>query len=79
MEIGFVGLGNMGAGIAAKLVKPGRRVKVWNRSPGPVSRLVAQGAEAAASPAEALQADITFSMLASDEAIESAIVASGAL
>jgi 3-hydroxyisobutyrate dehydrogenase-like beta-hydroxyacid dehydrogenase len=38
-----------------------------------------EGAEAAASPADALDADVAFSMLANDEAIEAAIVASGAL
>jgi 3-hydroxyisobutyrate dehydrogenase-like beta-hydroxyacid dehydrogenase len=79
MDIGFIGLGHMGGGIAAKLLKPGRPLKVWNRSPGPVARLVAQGAEAAASPAEALDADVTFSMLANDEVIEALIVESGAL
>jgi len=79
MDIGFLGLGNMGAGIAAKLLKPGRRLKVWNRSPEPVARLVADGAEAAASPADALDVDIAFSMLASDDVIEAVIVGSGAL
>lgn len=79
MDIGFIGLGNMGGGIAAKLLKPGRRLKVWNRSGEPVARLVAEGAEAAASPAEALDVDIAFSMLASDEVIEAVIVGSGAL
>jgi 3-hydroxyisobutyrate dehydrogenase-like beta-hydroxyacid dehydrogenase len=79
MDIGFIGLGNMGGGIAAKLLQPGRRVRVWNRSPEPVARLVAQGAVAAASPAEALDADVTFSMLANDEVFEVVIVESGAL
>ncbi len=79
MDIGFIGLGNMGGGIAAKLLEPGRRLRVWNRSPEPVARLVAAGAEAASSPADALDADIAFSMLANDEAIQSVIVQSGAL
>jgi 3-hydroxyisobutyrate dehydrogenase-like beta-hydroxyacid dehydrogenase len=79
MDIGFIGLGNMGAGIAAQLLQPGRRLRVWNRSPEPVARLVAQGAEAAASAAEALDADVAFSMLANDEAIEAVIVESSAL
>jgi 3-hydroxyisobutyrate dehydrogenase-like beta-hydroxyacid dehydrogenase len=79
MDIGFIGLGHMGGAIAARLLKPGRRLKVWNRSPEPVARLVAKGAQAAASPAEALDADVAFSMLANDEAIEDVIVKSGAL
>jgi 3-hydroxyisobutyrate dehydrogenase-like beta-hydroxyacid dehydrogenase len=79
MDIGFIGLGHMGGGIAARLLKPGRRLKVWNRSPEPVARLAAEGAEAAASAADALDVDIAFSMLASDDVIEAVIVGSGAL
>jgi 3-hydroxyisobutyrate dehydrogenase-like beta-hydroxyacid dehydrogenase len=79
MDIGFIGLGHMGGGIAAKLLQPGRRLKVWNRSPEPVARLVAVGAEAASSPADALDVEVAFSMLASDDVIEAVIVESGAL
>ena len=79
MDIGFIGLGHMGSGIAARLLKPGRRLTVWNRSPEPVARLVAQGAQAAATPAQALDAEIAFSMLANDEAIEATLLESGAL
>ncbi len=79
MDIGFIGLGHMGGGIAARLLKPGRPLKVWNRSPEPVARLVAEGAAAAASPADALDVDVVFSMLASDEVIEAVVVGSGAL
>ena len=79
MDISFIGLGNMGGGIAAKLLKPGRRLKVWNRSREPVARLEAAGAMAVASPAEALDTDIAFSMLANDDVIEAVIVESGAL
>ncbi len=34
MQIGFIGLGRMGAAMAAKLVKAGHDVVVFNRSPG---------------------------------------------
>jgi 3-hydroxyisobutyrate dehydrogenase-like beta-hydroxyacid dehydrogenase len=79
MEIGFVGAGGMGAGIAANLVKSGHTLKVWNRSPEPVHRLVALGAAQAASAKKAFDADVVFSMLADDDVIETVIVASGAL
>jgi 3-hydroxyisobutyrate dehydrogenase-like beta-hydroxyacid dehydrogenase len=79
MDIGFIGLGNMGAGIASNFLKRGHRLKVWNRSPQPVARLEAEGAEKAASAAAAFDADVTFSMLANDEAIEAVILGSGAL
>lgn len=79
MDIGFVGLGNMGGGIAANLVKAGHSVRVWNRSPQPIQRLAAEGAQKADSAAAAFDADLTFSMLANDEAVEQVILASGSL
>ena len=30
MKIGFIGLGNMGSGIAADLARAGHEVTVWN-------------------------------------------------
>lgn len=77
--IGFVGLGNMGSGIASKLMTAGHEVVAWNRSPGRVDDLVAKGARRAASAGAAFDADVVFSMLADDAAIEAVIVASGAL
>ena len=79
MTIGFIGLGHMGSGIAGNLIKAGQELVVWNRSPAPAERLAAAGARRAATPVEALQADIAFSMLADDAAIESVLIASGAL
>ncbi len=79
MDIGFVGLGHMGAGIALNLLKAGHRVRVWNRSPEPVERLKAEGADAADNVAAVFDADVAFSMLASDEVIEQVILAPGAL
>lgn len=70
LTVGFVGLGAMGRGIAGNLVRAGHRVRVWNRSPAPVSELVAQGAEAAPDLAGAFDADVLFSVLADDRAVE---------
>jgi 3-hydroxyisobutyrate dehydrogenase-like beta-hydroxyacid dehydrogenase len=66
MDIGFVGLGRMGQGVAENLLKAGHRVTVWNRSPGPVAALTAKGALAAKTPQEAMQGTLLFSLLASD-------------
>jgi 3-hydroxyisobutyrate dehydrogenase-like beta-hydroxyacid dehydrogenase len=79
MDIGFIGLGNMGSAIAANLLKSGEDVSVWNRSAGPAERLVAQGARQAASPQAAFQAEVVFSMLANDQAVSEVILQSGAL
>ncbi len=79
MKIGFIGLGAMGSGIAASLLRAGHALTVWNRSPERVAELVAQGARAAATPADALQGDVAFSMLANDAAIREIGLDSAAL
>jgi hypothetical protein len=79
MDIGFIGLGHMGAGVAANLLKAGHALRVWNRSPGPVEALARAGASPVESPAETLAGEVAFSMLAQDEAVEEVLLASGAL
>jgi 3-hydroxyisobutyrate dehydrogenase-like beta-hydroxyacid dehydrogenase len=79
MEIGFIGLGKMGQAIAGRLLEAGHRLLVWNRSPEPVQKLVAKGAEAAARPADAARGDFLLSMLANDEAIRAVIIDQGVL
>ena len=70
MDIGFIGLGKMGRGMAANLMKAGHRVTVYNRSPGKAEALVQQGATAAGSVAEASNAEVVFTMLSDDRAVE---------
>jgi 3-hydroxyisobutyrate dehydrogenase-like beta-hydroxyacid dehydrogenase len=71
MKIGFLGLGNMGAAIAANLVRAGNDAAVWNRSPAKAQALVAEGAVRAASPkAAASGRAIVFTMLADDAALD---------
>ncbi|MER7702324.1 NAD(P)-dependent oxidoreductase [Kitasatospora sp. NPDC097605] len=70
MTVGFVGLGAMGQGMAANLVKAGHTVRVWNRSPEAVATMVARGARAADGLADAFAADVVVSMLANDDAVE---------
>jgi 3-hydroxyisobutyrate dehydrogenase-like beta-hydroxyacid dehydrogenase len=80
MTIGFIGLGNMGSAIAGRLKAGGQDLVVWNRSPEAAERMAAEpGVRRAASPADALQGEIAFSMLADDAAVEATLVASGAL
>jgi len=75
MDIGFVGLGNMGRGMAENLLKTGHRVTVYNRSPGPAASLAEQGATPARSVAEASGGDVVFTMLANDAAVEAVTLA----
>ncbi|MFZ0559584.1 MAG: NAD(P)-dependent oxidoreductase [Methylovirgula sp.] len=79
MDVGVVGLGSMGSGMALKLVKAGHTVRVWNRSPGPVERLAKEGAIAVKEPQDALQGEAALTMLADDDAIAAVLIDSGAL
>ena len=74
MKIGFIGLGNMGAAIAANLVRAGHEVAVWNRSPEKARDLVALGAVGGAVPkSAAAERDVVLTMLADDAALESVL------
>jgi 2-hydroxy-3-oxopropionate reductase len=73
-QIGFVGLGIMGGPMAENLLDAGYDVVGHNRSPEPVEALVAQGGEAADSPAEvARRAEVTITCVPDTEAVESVV------
>jgi 3-hydroxyisobutyrate dehydrogenase-like beta-hydroxyacid dehydrogenase len=69
MHVGFIGLGQMGAGMAGNLVKAGHRVTVYNRSPQKVAAAARRGAEPARTVANACTGDVVFTMLANDDAV----------
>ena len=74
MNIGFIGLGAMGAPIAGNLVKAGHAVTVWNRTASKADGLVAAGATLASTPKEAgVGRDVVFSMVADDPALHAAL------
>src|SRR5436853_289317 len=52
-KIAFLGLGQMGAPMATRLLQAGHEVTVWNRTPDRAKPLAAAGATVARSPAEA--------------------------
>ena len=74
MDIGFIGLGNMGRAIATRLLGAGHRLRVWNRSAQPLEPLVAAGAEAAGSAREACAAEVVFSILSDDSAVREVVL-----
>jgi 3-hydroxyisobutyrate dehydrogenase-like beta-hydroxyacid dehydrogenase len=74
MRVGFIGLGHMGSGMAANLVRAGHDVTVYNRSPAKTEALIGLGAKAAANVAEACRGDAVITMLANDEAVESVVL-----
>jgi 3-hydroxyisobutyrate dehydrogenase-like beta-hydroxyacid dehydrogenase len=70
MKVGFIGLGNMGFGMAANLLKAGHEVSAYNRSQDKVAALASEGARPAQTVAQACESDVVISMLANDEAVE---------
>ena len=70
MRIGFIGIGHMGRGMALSLIRAGHEVTAYNRTRAAADALAGDGARVAASVAEACQADVVFTMLANDQAVE---------
>ena len=69
--IAFIGLGIMGGPMSEHLVKAGHTVIGFNRSPGPVERLVAAGGKGATSVAEAVrEADVIITMVPDSPDVE---------
>lgn len=73
MNVGFIGLGRMGAGMAANLLKAGHHVTVYNRTPEKAAALVAQGAKAAVRVSDASRGEAVITMLANDDAVENVV------
>lgn len=69
--IGFLGAGRMASAMIVRSLEQGYRVQVWNRSPGKTEPLVALGAIACATPADAVSnVDIVISFMADDTGSE---------
>jgi len=68
-SVALLGLGTMGAGMAANLLKAGFPLAVYNRSRAKAEVFAAQGARVAETPADAVRgASVILSMLADDAA-----------
>jgi 3-hydroxyisobutyrate dehydrogenase-like beta-hydroxyacid dehydrogenase len=73
MQIGFIGLGNMGLAMASRLLEAGHRVTAWNRSPGPAEALARKGAVRAFEPRSVFDNDVVLTMLSSDQVVRDVI------
>ena len=71
MKVGFIGLGNMGAGMASNLIKAGHELTVYNRTAEKARPLVQQGARLGHEITQVSHADVVITMLADDQAVES--------
>jgi 3-hydroxyisobutyrate dehydrogenase-like beta-hydroxyacid dehydrogenase len=75
-RVAFLGLGAMGAPMAGRLLDAGHDLTVWNRTPARADALVARGATAAATPAEAARdAEVVVTMVADPPALDQVIEA----
>ena len=70
MQVGFIGLGNMGSAMAANLLAAGHALTVYNRTLAKAQALVAKGARLARAPGDAARGDVVITMLADDHALE---------
>jgi 3-hydroxyisobutyrate dehydrogenase-like beta-hydroxyacid dehydrogenase len=71
MNIGFVGLGAMGAGIVPRLMAAGHTVTGFNRSRDKAQALIEQGMRFADTPrAAAANADMVFSIVTDAAAVK---------
>jgi 3-hydroxyisobutyrate dehydrogenase-like beta-hydroxyacid dehydrogenase len=77
MNIGFIGLGAMGAGIVPRLIAAGHSVTGWNRSRDKAQALVGSGLRVADSPrGVAADAEIVFSIVTDAQAVRTVALGS---
>ena len=79
MKVGFIGLGQMGMGMAANLLQAGHDLTVYNRTREKSAAIVAQGAREGTTIAEACRGDAVFTMLPDDNAVESVVFGAGGI
>jgi 3-hydroxyisobutyrate dehydrogenase-like beta-hydroxyacid dehydrogenase len=79
MEVGLIGLGKMGTGIARSLLRAGHRVTVFNRTRTRAEALRADGATVAGSMAEACRGEAVLTMVADDAALEGVVTGEGGI
>ena len=78
MKVGFVGLGNMGTGMARNLLNAGHQLTVYNRTRSRAEALASTGAVVADSPGRAASgAEVIITMLADDHALEAVVFGAG--
>lgn len=79
-RIGVIGLGAMGQGMAHRLVESGFPTVVFNRTPGRADEVVAAGASAGATAAEAAAGrDVVLISLSDEDAVEDVLGRQGVL
>ena len=73
MKVGFIGLGQMGSGMAGNLLKAKHEVSIYNRTAGKTENLVRLGANAPGEISMVSMSDAVITMLANDAAVEDVV------
>jgi len=76
-EIGFVGLGNMGAAMAANLATAGRRVIAYVRRPDQIGKLEAVGLNPTTDIGDLIDCEVVITMLPDDDAVREVVSGRG--
>jgi 3-hydroxyisobutyrate dehydrogenase-like beta-hydroxyacid dehydrogenase len=79
MQVGLIGLGRMGSGMAANLLAAGQALTVYNRSPAKAASLVGRGARLAKTPGDAARGPVVITMLTDDHALEQVVFDKGGI
>ena len=79
MNVGFIGLGQMGRAMAVNLRNAGHDVRAWNRTREATADLAPEGLSIVSTPDEAFAGDAVISMLADDTAVRAVFLESGLL
>ena len=77
MKVGFIGLGQMGQPMAARLIEAGHELVVFNRSAGAAEALAEKGATVVREAAGVLDTEAVITMLADDTAIDAVWIRGG--
>ena len=72
-EIGFIGLGNMGAAMAANLAAAGRRVIAYVRRPDQLGKLEALGLNPTTDMGDLIDCEVVITMLPDDDAVREVV------
>ena len=76
-DVGWIGLGRMGEAMAARLLKAGHAVSVWNRTASKADPLAALGAEVVTDKAAMAHCATVFTMLSTTDDLKEVLFAQG--
>jgi 3-hydroxyisobutyrate dehydrogenase len=78
-RIGWIGAGRMGHAMASRLLRSGRDVSVWNRTPAKAADLADLGAHLADTIGELADRDVVFTMVSADADLLEVMLGEGGL